>query len=227
MMSIQEVARELRVSEKTIRRMLWRGALKGIRVGAQWRFPIENLTGFLPSGISAPPPGSHPEAVPPRAATIRDLIEIGGIHYRITGDTSHDVLRETVNATSCIPPIARPALFKAIWERESLCSTGIGNRIAIPHPKVPLWTPYAGTPSCIGLYFLESPVDFGYLDKEKVSVLFLLLLKSPQEHLRALSRLTRLLREDSLLALLHEVPPRAVIHAELARLEDALIPEGP
>ncbi|MBI5419285.1 MAG: PTS sugar transporter subunit IIA [Deltaproteobacteria bacterium] len=216
----------MRVSEKTIRRLLCRGELKGIRVGAQWRFPIENLTELLPSGVSASP-GEDAAAAPPRTAAIRDLIEVGGIHYRIAGDTPRKVLREIVNATSCVPPAARPGLFKAIWERESLCSTGIGNRIAVPHPKVPMPTPYTGIPSCVGLFFLEHPVDFGSVDKEKVSVLFLLLLKAPQEHLQALSRLIRLLREDSLLNLLHEVPLRAAIHAELVRLEGVLFPEGP
>jgi len=117
-MSVQEVARELRVSEKTVRRMLWRGDLKGIRVGGQWRFPIENLAELLPSGGTASAK-APPAPVPHRAASIRELIEIGGIHYRIAGNTPHEVLREIVNETSCVPAAARPDLFKSIWERES------------------------------------------------------------------------------------------------------------
>lgn len=221
MLSIQEVARELRVSEKTVRRMLWRGELKGIRVGGQWRFPVENLAALLPSGVRS---AAAPAQV--RAASIRELVGIGGIHYRIGGETPHEVLREVVNETPCVPASVRPALFEAVWERETLCSTGIGNGIAVPHPIVPLWSPRAEVPSCIGLYFLERPVDFGYVDGEKVSILFLLLLKSLQEHLRTLARLVRLLREESLSALLRSVPLRSDIHSELARLEKTLIPES-
>jgi PTS system nitrogen regulatory IIA component len=206
--------------------MLGRGELKGIRVGGQWRFPIENLAELLPSAVAAPPK-VPPPPVPRRAASIQELIEIGGIHYRIGGDTPNEVLREVVNETSCIPTAARPALFKAIWERESLCSTGIGNGIAVPHPIVPMWAPRAEVPSFIGLYFLEHPVDFGYVDKEKVSVLFLLLLNTLQEHLRMLARLVRLLREESLQKLLREVPLRAEIHGEIARLEKAILPGEP
>jgi excisionase family DNA binding protein len=55
MMSIQEVARELRVSEKTVRRMLWRGEMKGIRVGGQWRFPVESLATSFPRAWPPPP----------------------------------------------------------------------------------------------------------------------------------------------------------------------------
>jgi len=223
MMSIQEVARELRVSEKTVRRMLWRGDLKGIRVGGQWRFPIENLAELLPSGMRGPSVPSEPV----RTASIHELVEAGGIHYRINGDTPHGVLREIVNETSCVPASVRPALFKAVWERESLCSTGIGNGIAAPHPVVPMWSPRADIPSCIGLFFLEHPVDFGYVDGEKVSILFLLLLKTHREHLRALARLSRLLREDSLVTLLHAVPLRARIVDELGRLEKEVLREAP
>jgi len=218
MLSIQEVAKELRVSEKTVRRMLWRGELKGIRVGAQWRFPVENLAELLPSKARVAP-------VPPApAASIRDLMEIGGIHYRIAGDTPHEVLREIVNETPCVPASIRPELFRAVWERECLCSSGIGNGIAVPHPIVPVWSPRADIPSCIGLFFLEHPVDFGYVDGEPVSILFLLLLATLQEHLRTLARLVRLLREDTLSNLLRAVPLRAGIHAELDRLETKLFP---
>ena len=221
MMSIQEVARQLRVSEKTVRRMLWRGELQGVRVGGQWRFPIENLANLLPSS-SAPTASRPPE--PYHAASIHELLELGGIHYRIAGNTPHEVLREIVNQTPCVPASARAPLFKAIWERESLCSSGIGNGIAAPHPIVPMWAPRTDIPSCIGLFFLERPVDFGYVDGEKVSILFLLLLRTLQEHLQTLARLVRLLREASLPSFLHQIPLRAEIFSELDRMEKAVLP---
>lgn len=225
MLSIQDVSRELRVSEKTIRRMLWRGEINGIRVGGQWRFPVENLAGLLPARtpVAAREQGTP---IPQRTVSIRESIEVGGIHHRIAGETPDEVLRNIVNATTCVPRAARPALFEAVREREALCSTGIGNGVAVPHPRVPARTPDSRIPSCIALHFLESPVDFGSVDNEKVSVLFLLL-SSPQEHLQALARLIRLLREDSLLSLLRRVPLRDAILAEIARLEGTLIVEGP
>jgi PTS system nitrogen regulatory IIA component len=219
MMSIQEVARQLRVSEKTVRRMLWRGELQGVRVGGQWRFPIESLADFLPSGTAA----LSVHAAPFRELPVHELIGVGGIHYRIAGDNPHEVLKEIVRTTPCVPPPVRPLLFKAIWERESLCSSGIGNGIAAPHPIMPVWAPRSDIPSCVGLFFLERPVDFGYVDGEKVSIVFLLLLKTLQEHLRALARLVRLLREDAFTSFLHEVPLRAVILSELERLEKTVL----
>jgi len=219
MMSLQEVAQELRVSEKTVRRMLWRGELRGIRVGGQWRFPIENLAGFFPASAAGAKTHARSQVAP-----IYKLIEIGGIHYRIAGENPHDVLMDVVRETPCVTHKLRPALFKALWEREALCSTGIGNGIAVPHPIVPIWAPRADIPSSIGLFFLEEPVDFGCLDEGKVTILFLLLLQTLQEHLQAMAHLVRLLREESLTAFLKEVPLRADIFSELARVEKAVLP---
>jgi len=218
-MSLQEVAQELRVSEKTVRRMLWRGELRGIRVGGQWRFPIENLAGLFPAAVAGKKMQAQSSIAP-----VHKLIETGGIHYRIVGENPHDVLMEVVKETPCVPSMARPALFKALWERESLCSTGIGNGIAVPHPVVPMWAPRADIPSSIGLFFLERPVDFGCLDEGKVTILFLLLLQTLQEHLQAMARLVRLLHEESLTAFLKEIPLRADIFSEFARVEKAVLP---
>jgi PTS system nitrogen regulatory IIA component len=134
---------------------------------------------FAPSGSSAPLQG----------VSIHDSVEAGGIHFRITGDPPPEVLGDVVKQALCVPVSVRPALFKAIRERESLCSSGMGKGVAAPHPIVPMWAPRADIPTCIGLFFLERPVDFGYVDGEKVSILFLLLLKTLQEHLRTLARL--------------------------------------
>ena len=219
MMSLQEVAQELRVSEKTVRRMLWRGELRGIRVGGQWRFPIENLAGLFPASVACAKTRARPQVMP-----LHKLIKVGGIHYRITGETPHDVLLDVVREIPCVPNAARPVLFKALWERESLCSTGIGNGIAVPHPVVPMWAPRKDIPSSIGLFFLEHPVDFGCLDEVKVTILFLLLMQTLQEHLQAMARLACLLHDESLTSFLKKIPLRADIFSELARVEKAVLP---
>ena len=59
---------------------------------------------------------------------------------------------------------------------------------------------------------------------KRSGILFLLLLKTLQEHLQTLARLVRLLREESLPAFLRQGPLRAEIFAELARLEKAVLP---
>ena len=110
-------------------------------------------------------------------------------------------------------------IYEALLQRERLGSTGIGEGIAIPHGKLP------GLDRIFGLVArLEKPIDFEALDGQQVDVLFLLL--APEgagaDHLKALSRVARVLREpglvervratrdaDALYAIMTEIPQAA------------------
>src|SRR5881275_1216530 len=83
-------------------------------------------------------------------------------------------------------------IFETLMQREKLGSTGVGNGIAIPHGKLPKLT------KLFGLFArLERPVDFEALDSQPVDLVFLLL--APEgagaDHLKALARVARLLRD--------------------------------
>jgi PTS system nitrogen regulatory IIA component len=84
-------------------------------------------------------------------------------------------------------------IFETLLQRERLGSTGIGRGVAIPHGKL------AKLDRLVGLFArLEKPVDFDALDGEPVDLIFLLL--APEgagaDHLKALARIARLLRDD-------------------------------
>lgn len=86
-------------------------------------------------------------------------------------------------------------IFDTLLQRERLGSTGIGEGIAIPHGKLPK---LAGL---FGLFArLEKPIDFEALDGEPVDMMFLLL--APEgagaDHLKALARIARMLREPGI-----------------------------
>jgi PTS system nitrogen regulatory IIA component len=86
-------------------------------------------------------------------------------------------------------------IFDTLLQRERLGSTGIGEGIAIPHGKLPK---LAGL---FGMFArLERPIDFEALDGEPVDMLFLLL--APEgagaDHLKALARIARMLREPGI-----------------------------
>ncbi|RMA79447.1 PTS IIA-like nitrogen regulatory protein PtsN [Umboniibacter marinipuniceus] len=75
-------------------------------------------------------------------------------------------------------------LFKALFERERLGSTGLGNGIAIPHCRIP------GCPEVIGvLLTLENPIDFDAHDGQPVDVVCALIVpqEATEDHLQALS----------------------------------------
>jgi PTS system nitrogen regulatory IIA component len=86
-------------------------------------------------------------------------------------------------------------LFDRLLERERLGSTGIGGGIAIPHGRM------ANLTKPVGLFArLGHPVDFDSIDERPVDTVFLLL--APEgagaDHLKALARVSRLLRDRSL-----------------------------
>ena len=104
-------------------------------------------------------------------------------------------------------------VFDTIQQRERLGSTGVGNGIAIPHGKLP------GIKQITGVFArLEQPVDFEALDDQPVDLVFLLL--APEgagaDHLKALSRIARVLRDADVVTKIRGSRDAAAIHTLLA-----------
>jgi PTS system nitrogen regulatory IIA component len=100
-----------------------------------------------------------------------------------------------------------------LMQREKLGSTGVGSGIAIPHGKLPKLG------KLFGLFArLERPVDFESLDGQPVDLIFLLL--APEgagaDHLKALARVARLLRDPDIASKLRESRDAEAIYAVLA-----------
>jgi PTS system nitrogen regulatory IIA component len=103
-------------------------------------------------------------------------------------------------------------LFDRLLERERLGSTGIGGGIAIPHGRM------AALTKPIGLFArLGNPVDFDSIDERPVDTVFLLL--APEgagaDHLKALARVSRLLRDRSLVEKLRATESADALYALL------------
>jgi mannitol/fructose-specific phosphotransferase system IIA component (Ntr-type) len=112
--------------------------------------------------------------------------------------TKADVLRELVElVTIGRNGIDPEAVLASVRERELVLSTGIGGGVAIPHGKTP----------CVDQLVLAAgvsanPIDFDALDGKPVQLFFLLV--GPESaagaHVKALSRISRLLRREPLRA---------------------------
>jgi nitrogen PTS system EIIA component len=125
--------------------------------------------------------------------------------------TKKAALQEVGHAARCTG-LEERALFEALLQRERLGSTGIGEGLAIPHGKLP------GLGRLFGLVArLERPIDFEALDSQPVDILFLLL--APEgagaDHLKALARVARVLREPGILERLRAARDAAAIYALL------------
>jgi len=104
-------------------------------------------------------------------------------------------------------------LFDRLLERERLGSTGIGGGIAIPHGRM------AGLAKPVGVFArLGHPVDFDSIDERPVDSVFLLL--APEgagaDHLKALARIARLLRDQDIAKKLRASRDAQAIYSVLA-----------
>jgi nitrogen PTS system EIIA component len=107
---------------------------------------------------------------------------------------------------------------ETLLQREKLGSTGVGNGIAIPHCKL------AKLDKLFGLFArLDRPVDFESLDGQPVDLIFLLL--APEgagaDHLKALAKVARLLREAEVVTKLRETQDADALYAVLTMQSQA------
>jgi nitrogen PTS system EIIA component len=113
----------------------------------------------------------------------------------LKGRTKDEVLRELAELMAAeTPGVDAGHLVEVLWERERLGSTAIGDGIAIPHGKLPgLKTVRAA----FGRH--RQGVDFESLDGNPTKLFFLLVAPedSVGQHLKALARVSRLLKEPS------------------------------
>ena len=89
--------------------------------------------------------------------------------------------------------IDHAAVFRALWRREQLGSTGLGHGVAVPHARV------AGIREpIVALLCTKRPIAFGAPDQKPVSVLFVILVPEDanEEHLKILAAVSGLFADE-------------------------------
>ncbi|MDI6025278.1 PTS IIA-like nitrogen regulatory protein PtsN [Corticibacterium sp. UT-5YL-CI-8] len=144
---------------------------------------------------------------------LSDLIEVQAIMPALKANSKKQLLQLLAERAAAISGIPEREIFDTVLQRERLGSTGVGNGIAIPHGKL------ASVNRIIGVFArLENPVDFEALDDEPVDLVFLLL--APEgagaDHLKALSRIARVLRDSNTVAKIRGTRDASAIHSLLS-----------
>lgn len=156
----------------------------------------------------------------PALPTLAAALEAGGVVHDLPGDDTASVLHHLVAAMPLPAAADRELLYSVLLAREALGSTGIGDGIAIPHPRNPIVL-HVDHP-LVTLCFLRRPVDFGALDGKPVYALFSLVSTTPKMHLHLLSRLAYALRDEDCRAAVARRDGAAAILAEVRRVEARL-----
>src|SRR3954471_2858630 len=126
---------------------------------------------------------------------ISDLLQPESIVAHLKAGNNKQALQELARHASTITGVNDRKIFETLMERERLGTTGVGNGIAIPHGKLPEFK------RLYGLFArVDRPIDFDAIDEQPVDLIFLLL--APEgagaDHLKALARVSRLLRDASM-----------------------------
>jgi PTS system nitrogen regulatory IIA component len=127
---------------------------------------------------------------------IEDMLAKDGIISRLKADDKKQALQALAERAEAATGVSAPDIYAALLQRERLSSTSLGRGIAIPHVKLP------GVKAITCIFArLERPIPFESHDGEPVDLLFFLL--APEhaggDHLKALARISRLVRDPATL----------------------------
>ena len=137
---------------------------------------------------------------------------------RLRAASKKQVLQELARRAAASCGEDEHVIFELLIERERLGSTATGGGVAIPHARM------ASLDRIYGLFArLERAIDFEAIDNEPVDLVFLLLTPTSAgaDHLKALARVSRLFRDQSICAKLRGATSADAIYALLTYVEDS------
>lgn len=145
---------------------------------------------------------------------LSDLLSVGAVLPHLKASTKKQALQEMAAQAADITQRNEREIFDTLLQREKLGSTGVGHGVAIPHGKM------AGLDRLVGVFArLDKPVDFDSLDDAPVDLVFLLLApeNAGADHLKALARIARVLREPGNATKLRAAVDAAAIYTLLTQ----------
>ena len=147
---------------------------------------------------------------------IDTLIRKGGVIQDAPGKTLPEVYRNVLKDQVFPEGLTNNTVYKELIQREKMMGTGVGNGVAIPHPRYPLIK--NDEDQRIIVVYLKEPIAISSPDMRPVSTLFITLTSSSKNHLQVLSDLAFLIQksgfrqalekhcsEEELLATIHDI----------------------
>jgi nitrogen PTS system EIIA component len=143
---------------------------------------------------------------------ISDIIDARAVLPHLKSNSKKQALQDVAGHLASLVAIDQRIIFETLLTREKLGSTGLGQGIAIPHGRI------AGIDHVVGLFAkLATPIAYDSVDGAPVDLIFVLL--SPDhagaDHLTALAKVSRFLRQPSSLSLLRATNTAEGLYAVL------------
>jgi len=145
---------------------------------------------------------------------IGELLDRSAISVRVSAANKKKALAVIAEIAARNFGLDAGQVLDALGEREAAGSTGVGYGVAVPHARLP------GLERMRGVFVrLEQPVEFESVDDQPVDLLFALFApkNAGADHLRALARVSRLLRQGELREQLRTARTADAVHALLVQ----------
>ena len=164
-LTIEEVANYLRVSDRTVYDWAQRGEIPAGKIGTVWRFKKSEVEKWVNDRLS-----SSDKRIKDDVVQVKNILAPNRVIF-ISQTSRHDALVELANTLSSAPQVKRSdELVSEILKREELMSTAIGRGIAIPHVRLS-----SVTDLVMAIGVCKTPVtDFQPIDDMPVSLLFMI-----------------------------------------------------
>lgn len=145
---------------------------------------------------------------------LSDILSLDSVLPGLKAVSKKQAIHEIAARAATVTGLSEREIAETILQRERLGSTGAGRGIAIPHGQL------ADLKTLTGLFArLDRPIDFEASDDRPVDLVFLLLapIGAGADHLKALARVARVLRDPAILAKLRAAQDAAALYSVLTQ----------
>ena len=189
-LTIEEVAKYLRVSDRTVYDWAQKGEIPAGKIGTVWRFKKSEVENWVNERLSSGSTSKKAET----EIDVSKILSPDRVVF-ISQSTKHDALTELAGVLSTAPQVKKEdELLNEILKREELMSTAIGRGIAIPHVRL---SSVSDLVMAVGV--CKTPiVDFQTLDDKQVNLLIMIAAAYNQHayYLKTLSYFSAKLKND-------------------------------
>ena len=216
-MTLKEMAQYLRLSEKTIVRMIQAGDLPASKVASRWRFMRTVIDQWLAPRMKAVSTKDLVGIIrtAEHVIPLSQLITPDRIILSIKPGTQESVLSQLIEPLCRERIISVPDEYlRKLLDRENVVSTAIGHGVAAPHIRDPERS-HVMTP-CIVLGICREGTDFQALDGRKTYVFGLICSNYEDVHLRLMAKISLLFRKPGIVRALRQATSKEDVLSLLA-----------
>lgn len=198
-LTIEEIAQYLRVSERTVYDWANKGSIPCGKLGTTWRFKRIEVERWVDQRLS--PKRLAPDA---RDVSMREVLAPERV-VLLESSTKAAALSEMISVMDGLSEIGDPeALRREIFHREELMSTGIGFNVAVPHVRL---DSVSDLVMAVGIS--REPIeDYESLDEQPVRIICMVAARADQhaQYLKTLGTVSKALKPASVRASLLDTP---------------------